>query len=156
MLLLPETASVDLKARLIIASAYLYYRRFSPIWPDGYYDRISREVALDWTALSSFRRWQLGNPDELRATGHHIKITCAAEFGAIAWHRDSTGNLPTGYPIRDNEWAEGACRWVTAEPTGFELKKPRAPVKHQSIFKPVQTDMFSLMGLEPVKKGRRK
>lgn len=108
--------SIDLKARKVIMSAYLYYRRSSPVLSDGAYDTLTREVAAGWPDLSPFRQWQLESPEALLASGSHAKVTMAAECGAIEWHEAVKGTPPDGYPI--TKWKKSvkwSVRWATAD-----------------------------------------
>lgn len=121
-------------------SAYLYYRRFSPVIADAYYDRIALEVVKEWDQLDKVRQWQLGSREELSTTGHHFKITSSTEYGALSWHLKCRGNEPQGYSIREDEWKEGhGIRWVSAEPIGIKLKKPK-PIPKET--KPQQMSLF--------------
>jgi hypothetical protein len=87
-------ASADLAARLVLMSAYLYYERASPVLSDSEYDRLTDEVCSKWCELEPIRQWQLGNPEELRATAHHSKITVLTEKAACAWYFDTYGRAP--------------------------------------------------------------
>lgn len=61
MTALPETR-IDLKARRLLMSAYLYYQRASPVLTDDEYDLMAREVAAKWKSLPPQVQWQLGGP----------------------------------------------------------------------------------------------
>lgn len=67
----------DLWARLITIACYLYYHHDISIMSDGDFDKMCVEVADKWEELSPIRQWQLGSPEELKATGYHVKITLA-------------------------------------------------------------------------------
>lgn len=112
-----RTMSVSIAARLLLMSAYLYYRRQSPVIPDSAYDALSLVVAGGWEELDEHLRWQLGDPDSVRATGAHFRITAATENGALAWHFSENGTGPAGYSISSDEWREGpgGVRWVPAD-----------------------------------------
>ena len=78
-------------ARLLIMSAYLYYRCDSPVISDGEYDKLSLYVAKNWDALDEQLQWQLGDRDAIRATGMGILITQMGQGAAHSWHRKKTG-----------------------------------------------------------------
>lgn len=128
-------------------SSYLYYRRFSPVIADMYYDRIALEVVKEWNNLDSLRKWQLGSIEELKATGHHFKITASTENAAIAWHLKCKGTEPQGHRVRDEEWKErvistgATLRYVSAESVGFIAKKPK-PTPKPSGSKTQQLSLF--------------
>ena len=128
---LPDSASLDLKARWVIMSAHLYYRHASPIIYDSYYDRLTQEIARSWAQLDSFRQWQFGSLEDFQATGGHIKVTTYAESAAMAWHKAVKGIYPQGLRVREDEWKPDVrCRWTYAEPVGVTIKKQvrRKPV----------------------------
>ena len=139
---LPDSASLDLKTRWLLMSAYLYYRRASPVIADAYYDRLSKEVARSWPKLDSFRQWQLGSADEFLATGHHVKVTMLVEAAAIDWHLKAKGVEPHGYGVADAEWKPDIrCRWTYAEPVGVTVKK-QARRKPAAAPRPEQLKLF--------------
>lgn len=136
---MPESASPDLRARWVLMSAYLYYRRGSPLLHDTYYDRLVRELVSQWDQLEMHRTWALGgDPRISSASGHTFKITRACEAGALAWWERHSKGLPHGEPVDEDEWREGGRfgDWVSAEPVGREVRvvrerAPRAAVPEQ-------------------------
>ena len=97
-------------------SAYLYYRRHSPVLSDGEYDFLCKAVAKRWDKLDWFLQWQLGNPEAILATGHQVKVTVQAEHAAIAWFRSVNNCLPHGDGIEEWNYDEFRdVRWVAAE-----------------------------------------
>ena len=139
---LSDSASLDLKSRWVLMSAYLYYRQASPVVHDAYYDRLSREVAKGWQLLDPLRQWQLGSPDELLATGHHVKVTVYVEAAALAWHKSVKGAYPEGQRIQAAEWKPDIrCRWTYAEPVGVTVKK-QARRKPMAAPRPEQLKLF--------------
>lgn len=109
----------SLGARFLIMSAYLYYRRHSPLLTDGEYDILSEGVAARWNRLDPIVQWQLSSRLEIVSTGSHIKVTRAAERGAIAWHTATKGRSPHGYDVAQDDWVYDDARavyWSAAEP----------------------------------------
>ena len=108
----------DLKARCVVMSCVLYYRYSAPILEDHEFDTLCNELADNWDQLSPFRQWQLGSPDQIRASGFHVKVTVYAERGALAWHQSKLKCLPLDYQqhmIAEDEWKfdeEHQVRWV--------------------------------------------
>ncbi|AKQ75835.1 hypothetical protein FDH82_gp45 [Roseobacter phage RDJL Phi 2] len=90
---MPEL-SIDLKARQVIMASWLYYEMNVSVMPDAEFDSLCQQVAaeLEWfdamgeCGISPIRRVQLGEPDALKASGHHIKVTQASIGGAVAWY----------------------------------------------------------------------
>lgn len=78
--------NLDHKARLVIMSAYLYYRHDSPILSDSEYDSHISDIVDFFDFLDPIRQFQFESPDALNATGYHIKITRAALHGAHSWY----------------------------------------------------------------------
>ncbi|MDR3427781.1 MAG: hypothetical protein P4L78_10085 [Silvimonas sp.] len=95
-------------------AAYLYYRRSSPILSDTQYDKLALGLASRWDQLDEHLRWQLGSPLAIVTTGHHIKITRAAEAGALLWFRNIKGEEPHGYPITSWLWSDARQLWWAA------------------------------------------
>ena len=110
--------SPDLGARIYVMSSYLYYRRASPILGDAQFDKLAKGIVKRWELLDEFRQWQLGNPDDVLATGAFVKVTVAAEQAALAWHKAAKNCLPHGRPIPQDEWRWSPKRlvhWVRAD-----------------------------------------
>lgn len=80
-------------------SCFLYYRCASPVLTDGEYDALVEEAASGWKHLEPIRKWQLGSPDAIRATGYHVKITGLAMSAALDWHLREKG-FPPGMSSR--------------------------------------------------------
>mgnify|MGYP003335814551 FL=1 len=83
--------NVNLSARLLIMSAYLYYRCDSPAISDGEYDKLSLYVAKHWDELDEQLQWQLGDAEAIRATGMGILITQMGQDAAHHWLEKKTG-----------------------------------------------------------------
>lgn len=77
--------SLDLCARKVIMSAFLYYSLDHPLLSDAEYDRLCKRCVTEWDKLSSLRQFQLGSPEELATTGYHIKISYYGVYGALDW-----------------------------------------------------------------------
>lgn len=106
----------DLAARRVIAAAYAYYVLDRPIMDDARYDRLAGFVADNWAELALERQWALGSPEELRASGHHIRFSSAAVYAAEARFRELFREEPPVTPALWRVWEEapGAWRYVTA------------------------------------------
>ena len=109
--------SVDLAARKVIVAAYLYYVLDGPTMSDAKFDELSRFVADHWEELSELRQWQLGSPDELRASGGHIRFTVASVHAARQAYIEYYRRYPSVGPPAD--WKEHTIggfpyRYVTA------------------------------------------
>ena len=83
--------NVNQAARLLIMSAYLYYRCDSPVISDGEYDKLSLYVAKHWDKLDEQLQWQLGDAEGIRATGMGILITQMGMGAAHHWHKKKKG-----------------------------------------------------------------
>ena len=73
-------------ARLLIMSAYLYYRCDTNVIDDGEYDKLSLTVADNWDKLDEQLKWQLGDREAIRSTGMGILITQMGQNAAHAWY----------------------------------------------------------------------
>lgn len=102
--------SPDLKARMVLMSAHLYYDRDSPILSDAEFDALCLEVFEVWDELSEFRQWQLGeDPVDIVTTAHHVFITEATVGGAEAWHLAEIGHAPERpYTFHEKGTKDGA------------------------------------------------
>ena len=83
-------------ARLLIMSAYLYYRCDTNVIDDGEYDKLSLAVAKNWDKLDPQLQWQLVDPDAIRATGSGILITQMGVAAALAWYKSKQGRVIKG------------------------------------------------------------
>jgi len=75
-------------ARLLIMSAYLYYRCDVNVIDDGDYDKLSLAVAKNWDKLDEQLQWQLGDREAIKSTGMGILITQMGMSAAHTWYRD--------------------------------------------------------------------
>lgn len=88
-------------SRLLIMSAYLYYRCDTNVIDDGDYDKLSLAVAKNWDKLDPQLQWQLVDPDAIRATGSGILITQMGVNSAITWYRNKKKRMLKGCAM---EW----------------------------------------------------
>jgi len=79
-------------ARLLIMSAYLYYRCDVSAISDGEYDKLSLYVYKNWDGLNEQMQWQLGDREGIRSTGMGILITQMGQDAAHSWYTRKTGN----------------------------------------------------------------
>lgn len=94
--------------------AYLYYVFDSPTMSDAEYDKLSYYVAEHWDQLDPVRQWQLGSPDTLRASGHHIRFTTLSVYGARSVYREAFNRPPPTSPPEEWREREDGLRFVTA------------------------------------------
>lgn len=102
-----QEVTPDLAARKVIVNAYLYYVLDAPLLSDAEYDRLSELAAAGWSELHPDRQWALGAPEEVRATGHHIKFSSAAVSAArraysIHQRREPPVPPPVAWRTRDD------------------------------------------------------
>ena len=108
--------ATDLRARKVLMAALLYYRHSVSIMSDEEFDHTCARLARRWEVIDERYQWQLGSADELRATGHHFRITVATEGGARAWARDVLGLDPPQVPTTDWTWCpKRQLFWTRAE-----------------------------------------
>jgi len=81
--------SLDLCARQIVVASLLYYRHDHSFMSDHDFDHMCRRVAGAWSGLSPLRQFMLGDPDSIRASGYHVKVTRFAEDAAYSWMRSN-------------------------------------------------------------------
>ena len=86
-------------ARLLIWSAYLYYRCDTNVIDDGEYDKLSLYVAKNWNKLDTQLQWQLVDADAIRATGSGILITQMGVGAALAWYKKKKNKNLKGYKM---------------------------------------------------------
>lgn len=86
-------------ARLLIMSAYLYYRCDTNVIDDGDYDKLSLAVAKNWNKLDPQLQWQLGDPESVRATGSGILITEMGVGAALAWYQKKKNRRIKGFAM---------------------------------------------------------
>lgn len=63
----------------------LYYGLDTPVLSDADYEADCKRVIAEWASLTPIRKWQLGSPTDLAATGFHIKATTLAVYAAVKW-----------------------------------------------------------------------
>jgi hypothetical protein len=83
--------SPDLAARRVLMSCYLYYVLDVQVWDDAAYDAAVKMIVEWWGEIESIRRWQMRAPEDIAATGHHVRLTRLTCGAAIAWYRLETG-----------------------------------------------------------------
>lgn len=66
---------------------------------DGEFDENCKRLLAEWDALSPLRQWQLGSPEELAASGFHIKATSASVYATAAWL-----DLPYQLSLPQKDW----------------------------------------------------
>lgn len=86
-------------SRLLIMSAYLYYRCDTNVIDDGDYDKLSLYVAKNWDKLDTQLQWQLVDPESIRATGSGILITQMGVGAALAWYKKKKNKILRGYEM---------------------------------------------------------
>jgi NAD-dependent DNA ligase len=87
-------------ARLLIMSAYLYYRCDSPVISDADYDKLSLYVSKNWDKLDEQLQWQLNDPESIKATGSGIIITQMGQGAAHHWHKKKKKKDIDFYPLK--------------------------------------------------------
>ena len=80
--------SIDFAARKVVIASMLYYGLDEEFMPDPDFDQLCKRLANEWEGLTSLRQWQLGSPEEIAASGFHVKVTWAAESAAVSWLHD--------------------------------------------------------------------
>lgn len=106
--------SADYLARKVIVHSFLYYVLDAPVISDGEYDRLCLIVAKRWGELHADRQWALGSPDQIRATGHHIKFSSHAVAAALNYHKYNTGEILRNYPTAIWHERRNGTSFVTA------------------------------------------
>ena len=86
-------------ARLLIMSAYLYYRCDVSVMSDAEYDKLSLYVAKHWDKLDEQLQWQLGDPESIRTTGSGIIITQMGQGAAHFWYKSKHNKSVDFYPM---------------------------------------------------------
>lgn len=77
--------SLDLTARKVIMASMLYYGLDESLLPDGDFDDYCKRLVDEWDNLDRQRKFCLGTPEQLAASGFHIRVSMAAEMGAVSW-----------------------------------------------------------------------
>ncbi|WP_316172951.1 DNA ligase LigA-related protein [Bradyrhizobium sp. SZCCHNRI2049] len=107
--------NADLAARKLIVAAYIYYCLDHNIMSDHEYDALSNFVADHWDELDPVRQWQLGSPEQIRASGFHILYTVLAVDAARQAFHEHTGRYPhQRIPGRWKRNKELGLRYVTS------------------------------------------
>jgi len=90
-----------------MVQAYLYYVLDAPTMSDAEYYKLSVYAADHWDELTDERKFCLGSPEELRASGHHIKFTMFCIDAALEVYKAAHGKYPVFVP---------APKWKTHKP----------------------------------------
>lgn len=65
---------LELTARRIIATSIAYYGLDVSLVEDTQFDQWCRQVSDRWDDLEEITKWKLGTPEEIRASGFHVKM----------------------------------------------------------------------------------
>lgn len=102
----------DHVARNVIVASYCYYVLDHPIMDDGEYDALCQYVAANWEQLEPDRKWALGDPESIKASGFHIKYSSYAVAAAGEKYKEKYLDYPSFYP-KYWQYREDGCRYIT-------------------------------------------
>ena len=86
--------NIDHTCRLVLMSAYLYYKRDTQVLSDQENDELCKLVAKNWRSVPSRYKPLLapdGDPFDLLTTSHHCLYSRQVEGGALAWLQHQRG-----------------------------------------------------------------
>lgn len=107
-----QEISPSLAARRAIVGAFCYYVLDDPIYSDAEWDRYCSQAASNWELLTADEQWSLGSPEEIRASGYHIRFSQRALAGALDAYELHHGSRPDWFPQR---WRmDGKRKYLTA------------------------------------------
>jgi len=104
---------LDLWARQMAVASLLYYRHDQSFMSDSEFDQMCQWVADAWASLSPLRKFMLGSPGEIRASGNHVKVTRMAEDSAFTWMNRL--NVQPSQLGRIRKWTfakDHQCHWA--------------------------------------------
>lgn len=102
-----DAKKADRKARMFILASHLYYDLGVSIMSDSEFDFLGREVAYNWSVLSSARKFTLGgDPTSLVYTGCCVKITLWVVEAAKSWAAENKINLEKHYVFAPNSFSK--------------------------------------------------
>jgi hypothetical protein len=110
-----DPGKLDLAARRVAIASYLYYRHDTSMMSDSDFDQLCNQVADNWELLSPLRRFMLGSPEEIRASGYHVLMTDHAISSAHSWLRENnlSGNVNAGAPTQYKFSKEHQLHWTS-------------------------------------------
>lgn len=117
-------SSLDLIARRAIATSIAYYSLETSIVDDHEFDGWCVRLHDEWDDLSEFRKWQLGDPLSIRASGFHIKAT-ARDLGGVAHWMVQKGLFTHRIGVR--AWKTSRkfkLRFTSLDQIGWDRTKP--------------------------------
>ena len=94
---------LELTARRVIATSIAYYGLDVSLVEDTEFDLWCKRLNDEWDDLSEHTQWKLGTPEEIRASGYHIKMRQQDLYGTRVWLR-KTGNLRYGLLSDPKRW----------------------------------------------------
>lgn len=87
----------DLAARKVMVASYMYYVLDESPMTDHEFDHMCQYVADHWEELQDDRKFCLGSPEDIRASGAHIKFTVMCVDAARTMYYEKH-NAPPAYP----------------------------------------------------------
>ncbi|GEM_PF-6635617 len=84
---------MDCYARRVTMTSMLYYGCGLNVISDAEFDDYCKQLVANWHLLTPLRKWCLGTPEELSASGYHCRITQAGVGGAVAWYEKVHGQI---------------------------------------------------------------
>lgn len=105
----------DLAARKVMVASYMYYVLDESPMEDHEFDQLCQYVADHWDELSAARKFCLGDPEAIRASGAYIKYTVICIDVGRGMYFDKHG-VPPAYPY-PHKWKTDRklrLRYVTA------------------------------------------
>lgn len=117
--------SLDLIARKVLMTSFLYYSLDELLVSDEQYDKWCKRLSKRWYKLDRIRQWQLGSPEEIRTTGYHVKVTHSTIGGALAWmmKKKMYKNRPVLYNKEWNYSKRYQVQYLTASDFKYQKKK---------------------------------
>jgi hypothetical protein len=94
---------LELIARRVIATSIAYYGLDVSLVEDTEFDQWCKRLHDEWDDLQEATQWKLGTPEEVRASGYHIKIRQRDLLGTRAWVREK-GLLRYGVVSDPKRW----------------------------------------------------
>jgi len=77
--------TVSLVARRVIVTSAAYYGLDVSLVPDTTFDLWCKRLHDEWDDLDGLTQWKLGDPQSIRTSGFHCRLTEVDAGGLVSW-----------------------------------------------------------------------
>lgn len=126
----PRRTTLEAVARVVLITSAAYYGLDESLIPDSEFDAHCKRLHEEYDDLDRVMRWKLGDPQAIRASGYHVKLSEKDLGGLAEWLRRKASlryqivakwNFPK--PDCDPEFK---FKWTEAADVSWNIRNPIA------------------------------